>query len=290
MEKKMKINSTQKIQLAGASLLLLCILPLPYGFYTIVRIVTTIISAYLAYEYYTQHKKGLAITFSIVAVLFQPFIKFTLGREIWLIVDILVGGFLLALVFKDKLRKKQQKELIEPKANSIQIPILADEEIEDVKNFALSGWVLGETHGLSHWQRVERNGIILSMENGRFREDINIKVVRFFAYLHDKCRLNDWADLDHGVRSADMLLTIRDTILKDFTDEEVSLLEKACRYHTTELRTGIPTIDVCFDADRLDLCRVGITPNPKLMASKEGAYYATNIHLLNSVSHNSYEY
>ena len=110
MEKKMKINSTQKIQLAGASLLLLCILPLPYGFYTIVRIVTTIISAYLAYEYYTQYKKGLAITFSIVAVLFQPFIKFALGREIWLIVDILVGGFLLALVFKDKLIKKQQKE------------------------------------------------------------------------------------------------------------------------------------------------------------------------------------
>jgi uncharacterized protein len=254
-----------------------------------VRIVTTIISAYLAYEYYAQHKKGLAITFSIVAVLFQPFIKFTLGREIWLIVDILVGGFLLALVFKDKLVKTQQKELTEPKANSIQIPILADEEIEDVRNFALSGWVLGETHGLSHWQRVERNGIILSMENGRFREDINIKVVRFFAYLHDKCRLNDWADLDHGVRSADMLVTIRDTILKDFTDEEVSLLEKACRYHTTELRTGIPTIDVCFDADRLDLCRVGITPNPKLMASRQGAYYAANIHLLTSVSHNSYE-
>ena len=68
MEKKMRLNTTQKIQLAGASLLLLCILPLPYGFYTIVRIVTTIISAYLAYGYYTQHQKGLAITFSIVAV------------------------------------------------------------------------------------------------------------------------------------------------------------------------------------------------------------------------------
>ena len=83
--------------------------------------------------------------------------------------------------------------LTELKANSSQMPILADEEIEEVRNFALSGWVLGETHGLSHWQRVERNGIILSMENGRFRDDINIKVVRFFAYLHDKCRLNDWA-------------------------------------------------------------------------------------------------
>ena len=286
---KNSLNTTQKIQLLGAIVLILCIFPLPYGFYTIVMIVTTVISIYLSLEYYKQNKKELSIVFLIIVILFQPLIKFALGRSLWLIVDILVGGFLLALVFKDKLIKKQHKELIESKANSIQIPILADEEIEEVRNFALSGWVLGETHGLSHWQRVERNGILLSMENGRFRDDINIKVVRFFAYLHDKCRLNDWADLEHGVRSADMLVTIRATILKDFTDEEVSLLEKACRYHTTELRTGLPTIDVCFDADRLDLCRVGITPNPKLMASKQGAYYATNIHLLNSVSHNSYE-
>lgn len=194
--------------------------------------------------------------------------------------DLLVGGFLLALVFKDKLIKRRHKEQTEPKANSIQVPILADEGIEGVRNFALSGWKLGETHGLSHWQRVERYGILLSMENGRFRDDINIKVVRFFAYLHDKCRLNDWDDLEHGVRSAEMLKIIWNTILKDFTDEEVALLEKACRYHTTELRTGIPTVDVCFDADRLDLCRVGITPNPKLMASKQGAFYATNMHLL----------
>ena len=62
--------------------------------------------------------------------------------------------------------------------------------------------------------------------------------------------------------------------MKDFTDEDVSLLERACRYHTTELRTGNPTIDVCFDADRLDLGRVGIVPNPKRMATEQGAYYA----------------
>ena len=77
--------------------------------------------------------------------------------------------------------------------------------------------------------------------------------------------------------------TFRNTILKDFTDEEVSLLERACRYHTTELRTGDPTIDVCFDADRLDLGRVGIVPNPKLMATEQGAYYAANINLINKL-------
>lgn len=157
---------------------------------------------------------------------------------------------------------------------SIKLPMLPESDIREVRKFALNGWRLGKTHGLSHWQRVERNGILLSINNGCIREDINIKVVRFFAYLHDKCRMNDWADIEHGVRSADMLPTIRDTILKDLTDEEVSLLEKACRYHTTKHRTENPTIDICFDADRLDLGRVGIIPNPERMATEQGVYYA----------------
>ena len=105
----------------------------------------------------------------------------------------------------------------------------------------------------------------------------------WFVYLHDKCRLDNWTDIEHGVRAADMLSTIRNTILRDFTDEEVSLLERACRYHTTEHRTGNPTIDVCFDADRLDLGRVGIVPNPKRMATEQGAYYAANIYLIDEL-------
>jgi uncharacterized protein len=175
-----------------------------------------------------------------------------------------------------------KKEIISKE--SIQLPVLPESDVLEVRDFALNGWVLGETHGLPHWQRVERNGILLSLENGRIREDINIKVVRFFAYLHDKCRLDNWTDWEHGVRSADMLSSIRDTILKDFTDEEVGLLEKACRYHTTEHRTGNPTIDVCFDADRLDLDRVGIVPDPKRMATEQGSYYAENIHLMDSLN------
>ena len=36
-------------------------------------------------------------------------------------------------------------------------------------------------------------------------------------------------------------------------------------------RTGDITIDTCFDADRMDLPRVGITPLPDKMATKKGA-------------------
>ena len=153
-------------------------------------------------------------------------------------------------------------------------------DITEIKQFAETGWTLGDTHGLPHWQRVERNGVLLSTENGAVRDGVNIKVVRAFAYLHDKCRVDDWEDLEHGVRAADMLSGIRNSILKDFTDEEVALLDKACRFHTIKHRTGVPTIDVCFDADRLDLGRVGITPNPMKMATEQGAYYAANIHLI----------
>lgn len=109
MEKKVKLDSTQKIQLAGAAILLLCVFPFPYGFFTIVRVVTTIISCYLAYTYFTQDKKELAIAFAVIAVLFQPFIKFALGREVWLVVDIIVAILLIVLALK-KQKTNSSKE------------------------------------------------------------------------------------------------------------------------------------------------------------------------------------
>ena len=100
--KSKKTGAKQNLQIAGAILLLLCIFPMPYGFFTIVRLAMTIISGYLAYNYFLQNKKELAITFSIVAILFQPFIKFALGREVWLVVDVVIAIFLLILAIRKK--------------------------------------------------------------------------------------------------------------------------------------------------------------------------------------------
>ncbi|MBR5476891.1 MAG: hypothetical protein IKV19_00400 [Bacteroidaceae bacterium] len=98
----MKITGRQKLQIAGAILLLLCFLPLPYGFYTIVRVAMAIMGAYFASDYFVKDKKELAITFVVVAVLFQPFFKLALGREIWLIVDVAVAILLLVLALRRK--------------------------------------------------------------------------------------------------------------------------------------------------------------------------------------------
>ena len=94
------MNPRQKIELTTAAILLLCFIPMPYGFYTIVRIITTIVSIYLSLGYYSVGKKNLAITFGVIALLFQPLIKIALGREIWLIVDSIVAVLLLLLAFK----------------------------------------------------------------------------------------------------------------------------------------------------------------------------------------------
>ena len=132
-------------------------------------------------------------------------------------------------------------------------------DIEQIKQWAISRWTLGKTHGLSHWERVERNGILLATP------ECDVTVIRLFAYLHDSCRENDGYDVEHGPRAAKMIEGLRKTLLKDLTDEQFKLLQEACRLHTSTHHTGDP-----FDADRLDLGRVGITPDPKKMATNKG--------------------
>ena len=148
-----------------------------------------------------------------------------------------------------------------------------DPLIDKVKQFSREGWELGTCHGVLHWERVERNGLLLATD------EVNKTVVQLFAYLHDKWRLDDGEDIDHGMRASENLLQLRETLLRWLTDEEFELLRKACELHTVCHSTGNPTIDACFDADRLDLMRVGITPDPERMATERGKFYAANIEL-----------
>jgi hypothetical protein len=96
------MENLQKIQIVGAIMLLMCIFPLPYGYYTLTRLITTFIGIYLACNYYSKNKNELALSFIFIAVLFQPFIKISLGRDLWVIVDVVVAIFLLVLAFKKK--------------------------------------------------------------------------------------------------------------------------------------------------------------------------------------------
>ena len=63
--------------------------------------------------------------------------------------------------------------------------------------------------------------------------------------------------------------------LFDLTDHEFHLLHRACAGHTHERTHLDVTIQTCWDADRLDLGRVGITPHPKYLGTEVARRPAT---------------
>ena len=142
--------------------------------------------------------------------------------------------------------------------------------IENIRRYVHAQWTLGSLHGVRHWDRVYENGQKL------LTPEVNPLVVGLFAYLHDSCRQNDGYDLEHGPRAAAFIDTIRKSHLAEVSDQDIELLKEACRLHTTTPKTGNPTIDTCFDADRLDLWRVGITPDPERLATEKGKEIARN--------------
>ena len=119
-------------------------------------------------------------------------------------------------------------------------------------------------HGPDHWRRVERNALILATQSGAI-----VPVVRLFALFHDSRRENDYHDPQHGARGAKLAKSLRGQ-LYDLTDEHFELLHHACVWHTDAASHEDPTIATCWDADRLDLGRVGIVPHERYMSTALG--------------------
>jgi uncharacterized protein len=126
-------------------------------------------------------------------------------------------------------------------------------------------------HGPDHWKRVEQNGLMLAASSGA-----DAFVVRLFALFHDSKRENEFSDPDHGRRGAAYARELRGTYFQ-ITDEQFELLEFACTWHTETTHNANPTIGTCWDADRLDLGRVGIIPDAKYMNTDLGRQLANKI-------------
>ena len=97
------------LKLFFAVLLLICLAPMPYGYYILIRIVAAILFVIFASKYYEANKEELAITFGILAFLFQPLIKIPLGREVWNMVDVAVAILLVVLWYKERNDIKDNK-------------------------------------------------------------------------------------------------------------------------------------------------------------------------------------
>jgi hypothetical protein len=95
------MNNAIKIVLA--ILFFLCLVEMPYGFYQFVRFAGLIGFAILAYQANQQGRQTEMIIYGGLALLFQPFFKISLGRQMWNVVDIVVGiGLLISIFMKPK--------------------------------------------------------------------------------------------------------------------------------------------------------------------------------------------
>ena len=135
-----------------------------------------------------------------------------------------------------------------------------------IRDYVMSVFKCGShsIHGPRHWQRVEAFGLSIAESSGA-----DLTVVRLFALLHDSCRLDDGEDLDHGPRAAEMLDRIVPSVFA-LDRDRLDLLKQAVRLHTSGLTSPDPTIGTCWDADRLDIGRVGTTPSARYMSTAAG--------------------
>ncbi len=98
------------INIILAALLLLCLAPMPYGYFQLVRLLATIAFAVMAVRYYKQRIIWLVYTFGILALMFQPFYKIAFGRTVWNFLDVIVAIGLIVLAVYEWRRDKGKAE------------------------------------------------------------------------------------------------------------------------------------------------------------------------------------
>lgn len=84
-------------------LFFICLADMPYGYYQFVRFAGLFGFTILAYKAHEQGRQTEMMVYAGRALLFQPFFKIVLGRQIWNIVDVVVGlGLISSLFIKNK--------------------------------------------------------------------------------------------------------------------------------------------------------------------------------------------
>lgn len=142
--------------------------------------------------------------------------------------------------------------------------LLSPEAIKEVMSGEFPGY-----HDRRHWLNVSRTGASIAIAEG-----ISPNVPLLFGIYHDCRRVNDGDDPDHGIRASDL---VREHHIKgwlNLSEDEVWNLRMACKWHSDGQTSEIPVIGVCWDADRLDLPRVGWQTDEKFMSTETGKHLA----------------
>jgi len=133
----------------------------------------------------------------------------------------------------------------------------------------VSGFKMGRNisvHGPWHWEKVEKNALAIAKRT----KSADPLVAQVFSLIHDTKRENEDDDPEHGHRSAAYAERLHKEGRLEITKDQLGLLTEACKFHNDGQISDNPTIGTCWDADRLDLTRVGIIPDPALLSTQAG--------------------
>jgi uncharacterized protein len=131
---------------------------------------------------------------------------------------------------------------------------------------------------------VRRFGALLAEHEGL--PEPARRCVEIFSLVHDLARLDDGGGNQHAIDGAMYLDEVLPAIFGPLPQEHIETIRAAIRYHSDGMTASVArecglfealegppdlvirTIGCCWDADRLDLPRVGIHPDANLMSTE----------------------
>lgn len=154
--------------------------------------------------------------------------------------------------------------LLDLMEKTMELPLASSVVSQPYLDFLASQYQLNHNgaHGIEHWLRVLVNGRLIAQHSGA-----DLMVVEHFSLLHDVKRHDEYTDLHHGNRAADFAESLAGDWIH-LNQFQLDQLIEACRYHSMGRLTRDATVQTCWDADRLDLGRVGAKPNPTYLGTK----------------------
>lgn len=106
----LRFKFSSKLYLGIGILLMLATMPLPYGYYTFLRIVTCGFSALLSYRSFNSEggdKSFWSWLFLFVAIIFNPIASIHMDKGVWIFIDATLGSLFLLISYKIRILEKK---------------------------------------------------------------------------------------------------------------------------------------------------------------------------------------
>ena len=144
-------------------------------------------------------------------------------------------------------------------------------------------WHVSDLHGVAHWARVYRYGKALA--SGLRLHPTYKDCIEIFAWTHDLARIDDSGGPQHAKDGARYFDAYVSMVFPHLTSMQCNIIHTAIYHHAEGISADegwhegwfthldgskddiLNTIGCCWDADRLDLLRLDMEPDPNRMST-----------------------